>query len=165
MIDRAEPDNIIEQGPLRAAMYELDLSAVTLVTAPLVVSHTFGRIGAAYQRWPDHAHNLNVYLGDGVADEIRDALFPELDGAAHSISACGRPAKPFQRRHGVLRPMTPSQAESFLAIVPMSFDIFEIGPSDRPVEMYGVSVRMTDVAAFERCVVSPVALTWLTPVS
>ena len=164
LLNRATPDDIVEQGPLHAVTYEIDLSATTRDTAPLLVSHTFGRVGAVYPQFSSHAHYVNVYVGAGLPDEIRTLLFPEIGGAAHSISVQGTPPRPFERRHGVLKRMSPAQAEAFLAASPVSIEMFEIGPNDIPVEMYGISVAMGDVAAFESCIASTAfSLTWLTP--
>jgi hypothetical protein len=163
-LNRATPDELIEQGSMCAAMYEIDLSALTPETARLLVSHTFGRVGAAYTRLPQHAHYVNLYTGDGISDEVRTALFPEILGAGHSTSHQDRPQKPFSRVHGVLLQMTPNQAEGFLPGTPASVEMFEIGSTDRDVEMYGVSVAMKDASALDDYARSRDArLVWLTP--
>jgi hypothetical protein len=59
--------------------------------------------------------------------------------------------------------MTPEQAERFLPGTPASVEIFEIGPADRPVEMYGVSVAMEDASALDDYArAQGVRLVWLT---
>ena len=164
VLNRATPDEVIEHGSLRAVTYEIDSAGVSRETAPLMVSHVYGRIGATYPRYPDHAHYINLYIGQGLRDDLRPLLFPELLDAAHSVSTQAFPPKPFSRRHGVLAPMTPPQAEAFLAGLPMRVELFEIGPTDRPVEMFGVSVALEDAGALESAVASMAcSLTWLTP--
>jgi hypothetical protein len=164
LLNRATPDGLFERGPVRAVTYAIDLSATTRETAPLLVSHTYGRVGAVYAQFPSHAHYLNVYVGTGLTDDIRTLLFPELTGAGRSMSLQNTPPRPFERRHGVLKAMNPSQAETLLAASPVAIEMFEIGPNDRPVEMYGVSLAMGAVAAFESCVASTgFPLVWLTP--
>lgn len=162
-LNRATPDGLVERGSTRAATYEIDLSSLTPDTARLLVSHTFGRVGAAYAQLPEHAHYVNLYKGDDISEDVRAALFPEILDAGHSASVTDRPPRPFSRAHAALLGMTPEQAERFLPGTPASVEMFEIGPADLPVEMYGVSVAMEDASALDDYArAQGVRLVWLT---
>ncbi|MFN7696632.1 MAG: hypothetical protein ACK5U8_01950 [Deltaproteobacteria bacterium] len=163
-IQRAIPDQVIEDGALRCVLYEIDLGALTRETAPLLVSHTFGRIGSAYPACPDHAHYVNFYVGSGIDDDVRAVLFPEVLSAAHSCSVQDAPAKPLTRRHGVLVPLRPEALADFVTWSPVAMEVFEIGPVDRPVEMHGFTVSMENGAQLEaHAAARGVRLVWLTP--
>ena len=112
-----------------------------------MVSHTCGRVGAAFSRHPDRSHYLNLYVGAGLAEDVRLLLFPAILDAAHSTSVQDHPRQPFARVHGVVRPLAPAAAEAFFAAGPASLEMFAIGPQDRPVEMFGVTVDRDDAAA------------------
>lgn len=84
--------------------------------------------------------------------------------AAHSTSVQDRPPRPLARVHGVVRPPAPAEAEAFLAAGPASLEMFAIGPQDRQVEMYGVTVRREDAAALGALAQRRGReLVWLTP--
>jgi hypothetical protein len=164
VLNRATPDAVIEQGELRAVTYDIDVTALTAQTAPLLVSHTFGRVGATYPQFPDHAHYVNLYGGTELDEEVRGSLFPDILDAAHSFSAQERGERTFTRRHGVIRPMTPAEALDFVSSFPLPFEVFAIGRSDAPVEMYGVSIAISDAPILERHLTATAfALIWLTP--
>lgn len=148
-LERATPDAVIDQGPLHAVVYDVDLTSLTPATAPLMLSHVFGRIGAAFSRHPDRAHYLNLYQGSGLSEDIRAILFPAILDAAHSTSVQDHPARAFARVHGVVRPLVEAEAEAFLATGPASLEMFAIGPQDRPVEMFGLSIDRDDLDALE----------------
>jgi len=164
-LDFATPDRVIDLKQFRAAIYELDLSAVTAATAPLLISHTYGRVGAAYKALPDLAHYLNVYVGSGLAPEVKEILFPELGNAAQSMSVQSVPPAPFERAHGVL-PMRADEAAQLLAACPVPLELFAIGPAERPVERHGFSLTKSDCVRFREFLDSRRALDgalWLTP--
>ena len=60
--------------------------------------------------------------------------------------------------------MTATAALEFFRGSPASTEMFEVGPTDRPVEMYGVSIDLDEALALESYVnAHDKRLLWLTP--